>query len=141
DQEVEEEISFGRVTRAQRRGASDAEIKYARWDVYIGMFLSNLVMYFIILATAATLFTSGQTNIQSATDAAQALKPFAHGAASLLLAVGLIGSGFLAVPVLTGCSAYARRKRLGGGTGSIKNFNRPRFFFPVLMFSSWFAGL
>src|SRR5437762_699331 len=82
DQEVEEEISFGRLTRAQRRGASDAEIKYARWDVYIGMFLSNLVMYFIILATAATLFKTGQTNIQSATDAAEALKPFAHGAAS-----------------------------------------------------------
>src|SRR5438067_10296293 len=106
-QEVEEEISFGRVTRAQRRGASDAEIKYARWDVRLGMILSNLVMYFIILATAATLFKTGKTNIQSATDAAEALKPLAHGAASLMLAVGLIGSGFLAVPVLTGCSAYA----------------------------------
>src|ERR1043166_676373 len=106
DQEVEEEISFGRVTRTQRRGASDAEMKYARWDVYIGMFLSNLVMYFVILATAATLFKSGNTNIQSAADAAQALRPLAHGAASLLLAIGLIGTGFLAVPILTGCSAY-----------------------------------
>src|SRR5207247_8935545 len=59
DQEVEEEISFGRVTRASRRCASDAEIRYARWDVYIGTFLSNMVMYFIILATAATLVKSG----------------------------------------------------------------------------------
>src|SRR3989442_10042417 len=114
DQEVEEEISFGRITRAQRRGASDAEMKYAAWDVGIGMLFSNVVMYFIILATAATLFKTGQTNIQSATDAAEALKPFAHGAASLLLAVGLIGSGFLAVPVLTGCSAYALTESFGG---------------------------
>src|SRR5437879_6823972 len=82
DQEVEEEISFGRVTRAQRRGATDAEMRYARLDVHIGMFLSNLVMYSIILATAATLFKAGKTNIQSAADAAQALKPLAGEGAS-----------------------------------------------------------
>jgi NRAMP (natural resistance-associated macrophage protein)-like metal ion transporter len=136
DQEVEEEISFGRLTRAQRRGASDAEIKYARWDVYIGMFLSNLVMYFIILATAATLFKSGKTDIQSATDAAQALKPFAHGAASLLLAVGLIGSGFLAVPVLTGCSAYALTEAFGGRYGFNQKLRRAKFFYGVIAIST-----
>src|SRR6267378_2316470 len=136
DQEVEEEISFGRVTRAQRRGASDAEMKYARWDVYIGMFLSNLVMYFIILATAATLFKTGQTNIQSATDAAEALKPFAHGAASLLLAVGLIGSGFLAVPVLTGCSAYALTESFGGRYGFNQKLRRAKFFYAVIIVST-----
>ena len=136
DQEVEEEISFGRLTRAQRRGASDAEIKYARWDVYIGMFLSNLVMYFIILATAATLFKTGQTNIQSATDAAEALKPFAHGAASLLLAVGLIGSGFLAVPVLTGCSAYALTESFGGRYGFNQKLRRAKFFYAVIIVST-----
>jgi len=136
DQEVEEEISFGRVTRAQRRGASDAEIKYARWDVHIGMFLSNLVMYFIILATAATLFKTGQTNIQSATDAAEALKPFAHGAASLLLAVGLIGSGFLAVPVLTGCSAYALTESFGGRYGFNQKLRRAKFFYAVIIVST-----
>src|SRR5215471_710715 len=84
DQEVEEEISLGRVTRAQRRGASDAELKYAAWDVDLGMLFSNLVMYFIILATAATLFKAGKTNIESAADAAEALRPLAGGAASLL---------------------------------------------------------
>src|SRR2546426_1385213 len=88
DQEVEEEIGFGRVTRAQRRGATDAEMKYARWDVYIGVFLSNVVMYFIILATAATLFKAGRTNILSAADAAQALKPLAGQGASVLFALG-----------------------------------------------------
>src|SRR5262252_434087 len=81
DQEVEEEISFGRTTLAQRRGASEAEIKYAKWDVRAGMFLSNMVMFFVILATAATLFQTGHTDIQTATDAAQALKPLARGAA------------------------------------------------------------
>src|SRR5437588_3534878 len=141
DQEVEEEISFGRLTRAQRRGASDAEIKYARWDVYIGMFLSNLVMYFIILATASTLFKTGQTNIQSATDAAEALKPFAHGAASLLLAVGLIGSGFLAVPVLTGCSAYALTESFGGRYGFNQKLRRAKFFYAVIIVSTLFGVL
>src|SRR5437870_2374711 len=136
DQEVEEEISFGRVTVSQRRGASDAEMKYARWDVYIGMFLSNAVMYFIILATAATLFKTGKTNIQSATDAAEALKPLAHGAASLMLAVGLIGSGFLAVPVLTGCSAYAVSEAAGGRYGFNQKFREAKLFYGVIIGST-----
>jgi NRAMP (natural resistance-associated macrophage protein)-like metal ion transporter len=136
DQEVEEEISFGRVTRSQRRGASDAEIKYASWDVQIGMILSNVVMYFIILSTAATLFKSGQTSIHSATEAAQALKPMAHGAASLLFALGLIGSGFLAVPVLTGCSAYAVTGAFGGRYGFHQKLGEAKLFYGVIIVSS-----
>jgi NRAMP (natural resistance-associated macrophage protein)-like metal ion transporter len=136
DQEVEEEISFGRITLAQRRGASDAEMKYAAWDVRIGMFLSNLVMYSIILATAATLFKGGQTNIQSATDAAQALKPLAHGAASLLLALGLIGTGFLAVPILTGSSAYAVTQAFGGRYGFSQKLGRAKLFYGVIIVST-----
>ena len=116
NQEVEEEISMGRRTLAQRKGATDAEMKYAGWDVNIGMLFSNVVMYFIILATAATLFKAGKTNIQSATDAAEALKPLAGPWASLLLALGLIGTGFLAVPILTGSGAYALAERLLPGT-------------------------
>jgi len=76
------------------------------------MLLSNAVMYFIILATAATLFKAGQTNIQSATDAAGAQASGGRGA-SILLAFGLIGSGLLAVPILTGSSAYALTGPLG----------------------------
>ncbi|HJZ78940.1 MAG TPA: divalent metal cation transporter [Pyrinomonadaceae bacterium] len=136
DQEVEEEISFGRITRSQRRGASDAEMKYARWDVYLGMFFSNLVMYFIILATAATLFKSGKTNIQSATDAAEALRPLAHGAASLLLAIGLIGSGCLAVPILTGCSAYAVAEAMGGRYGLSQKVGKAKLFYGVIIVST-----
>jgi Mn2+/Fe2+ NRAMP family transporter len=68
------------------------------------MLLSNAVMYFIILSTAATLFKAGKTDIKTATDAAEALRPLAGQAAEALLAVGLIGAGFLAVPILTGSS-------------------------------------
>jgi NRAMP (natural resistance-associated macrophage protein)-like metal ion transporter len=132
DQEVEEEISFGRVTTAQRKGASDAEMKYAAWDVGIGMLFSNVVMYFIILATAATLFKAGKTDIQSATDAAQALKPLAGQGASLLLAVGLIGTGFLGVPILTGSSAYSVTQAFGGRYGFGQKPHRAKLFYGVI---------
>src|SRR5467141_2245367 len=136
DQEVEEEISFGRVTRAQRRGASDAEMKYAAWDVGIGMFFSNVVMYFIILATAATLFKAGKTDIQSATDAAQALRPLAGNGASLLLAVGLIGTGVLAVPILTGSSAYAVTQAFGRRCGFNQKPHQAKLFYGVIVLST-----
>src|SRR5262249_22667839 len=105
-QEVEEEISRGKKRLWQRRGATDGELEYAAWDVSTGMFLSNVVMYFIILATAATLHRTGQTQIGSAAEAAEALRPLAGDAATVLMALGLIGTGFLAVPVLTGSAAY-----------------------------------
>jgi NRAMP (natural resistance-associated macrophage protein)-like metal ion transporter len=136
DQEVEEEIGFGRMTRAQRRGATDAEMKYARWDVYIGVFLSNVVMYFIILATAATLFKADSTNIQSAADAAQALKPLAGQAASFLFALGLIGTGFLAVPILSGSSAYAVTQALGGRHGFNQKVRNAKLFYGVIIAST-----
>src|SRR6266478_5848732 len=137
DQEVEEEISFGRVTPTQRRGATDAELKYAAWDVNIGMLLSNGVMYFIILATAATLFKAGNTSIQSAADAAQALKPLAGGGASLLLALGLIGTGFLTVPILTGSSAYAVTGAMGGRYGFNQKPSRAKLFYGVIIVSTF----
>lgn len=70
------------------------------------MFFSNVVMYFIILATAATLFVAGQHNIDTAAQAAQSLKPLAGNAAGLLFTLGIIGVGFLAVPVMTTGAAY-----------------------------------
>jgi len=135
-QEVEEEIGFGRVTQAQRRGATDAEMKYARWDVYIGGFLSNLVMYFIILATAATLFKNGHTQIQSAADAAMALRPLAGRGAEILLAVGLIGTGFLAVPILTGSSAYAVTEAFKGRYGFSEKFRDAKLFYGIIIAST-----
>lgn len=106
-QEVEEERAQGRVTVEQREGATDEELRAARMDVFAGMFFSNLVMYFIILTTATTLHAHGQTHIETAQQAAEALRPLAGQGAYLLFTLGLIGTGMLAVPVLAGSAAYA----------------------------------
>ena len=132
-QEVEEEIGMGRRTLQARKGATKKELKYAGWDVNTGMFFSNVVMYFIILATAATLFKTGQTNIQSATDAAQALRPLAGNGAYFLLALGLIGAGFLAVPILTGASAYALAEALGWKRGLNEKPRRAKLFYAAII--------
>jgi Mn2+/Fe2+ NRAMP family transporter len=70
------------------------------------MFFSNIIMYFIILSTASTLYEAGQTEIESAAQAARALEPLAGKAASLLFAVGVVAVGFLAVPIMTTGAAY-----------------------------------
>jgi len=105
-QEVEEERALGRNSH-QRRGATPEELRGARDDVAIGMFASNAIMYFIILTTAATLHATGRTSIATARDAATALRPLAGDGAYWLFALGLIGTGMLAVPVLGGSCAYA----------------------------------
>ena len=105
-QEVEEERAMGR-NLAQRRGATAEELATCRTDVVTGMFASNSVMYFIILTTAATLHAHGTTNIATAQEAADALRPLAGPAAYWLFTLGLIGTGMLAVPVLAGSCAYA----------------------------------
>jgi NRAMP (natural resistance-associated macrophage protein)-like metal ion transporter len=106
NEEVEEKIAAGKRRLWQRKGASSVELKQSMWDIVFGMFFSNVVMYFIILSTAATLFKSGKTDINTAAEAAQALKPLAGNAAGVLFALGVIGVGFLAVPVMTTGAAY-----------------------------------
>jgi NRAMP (natural resistance-associated macrophage protein)-like metal ion transporter len=106
-QEVEEDRARGKETVAQRRGATDEELIAARTDVLTGMFFSNLVMYFIILTTAATLHAHGKTSIATAKEAAEALRPLAGQGAYWLFTLGIIGTGMLAVPVLAGSCAYA----------------------------------
>ncbi len=132
-QEVEEEVELGRHRLWQRRGATDSELKYRAWDINTGMALSNGVMYFIILATAATLFATGQTQVQSASDAAVALEPLAGPAATILLALGLIGAGFLAVPVLTGSAAYAVSEAFGWQYGLNKRPRGAKEFYLVIV--------
>jgi Mn2+/Fe2+ NRAMP family transporter len=105
NQEVEEQIAIGRRLR-QRKGASVAEMKRTSRDALTGMIFSNIILYFILLATGATLHPAGQTGIESAADAAAALEPVAGEAAKLLFAVGIVGVGFLAVPVMTTGAAY-----------------------------------
>ena len=106
-QEVEEDRSHGKLTLAQRRGSTDAELLAAKKDVVTGMLLSNVVMYFLILTTAATLNAHGHKDIETARQAAEALRPLAGQGAYWLFTLGMIGTGMLAVPVLAGSCAYA----------------------------------
>jgi NRAMP (natural resistance-associated macrophage protein)-like metal ion transporter len=132
-QEVEEEISIGRRRLRQRQGASGFELKYALWDTAAGMVFSEVVAYFIIFATGATLFVAGKTNITSATDAAQALRPLAGDGAAILLAIGLIGAGVLAVPVLTGSAAYGISEAFGWKSGLDRKPGRAPQFYAVII--------
>jgi NRAMP (natural resistance-associated macrophage protein)-like metal ion transporter len=123
----------GRVALRQHPGACEAELTYAAWDVNAGMLFSNLAMYFIMLASAATLFQAGQHDIQSAAQAAEALRPLAGDAATVLLALGLIGTGLLAVPVLTGSAAYAVAEALGWRNGLDASPRQARGFYAVVV--------
>jgi Mn2+/Fe2+ NRAMP family transporter len=100
------------------------------------MFFSQVVAYFIIFATAATLFKTGHTNIATAADAARALEPLAGRWASLLLALGLIGAGFLAVPILTGSSAYAMSELFGWKFGFDEHPGRAPQFYGIIALST-----
>ena len=117
NEEVEEKIAKGRVHLFERRGSTRAELSKTRWDTVVGMFFSNVVMYFIVLSTAATLFKSGQTDVNSAAQAAQSLRPLAGNAAGVLFAAGVIGVGFLAIPVMTTGAAYDLCQTLGWENG------------------------
>lgn len=105
--EVEEEKARGRATVAARRGATSEELRDARIDVTAGMLISVLVMFFIMLTTASTLHRAGHTHIETSRQAAETLRPLAGNAAYLLFALGIVGTGLLAVPVLAGSASYA----------------------------------
>lgn len=134
-QEVEEEILHGKVTLAQREGTNPRQLKKMRADVWSGMFISNLVMFFIIAACAATLFPHGIRNIQTSAQAAEALRPIAGPQAYLLFTLGVIGTGMLAVPILAGSSAYAISEALQWKFGLHKKLNDAYSFYGVIIFS------
>ena len=131
-EEVEEEIDKGRKSVAARKGATPAEIHYSTIDVNVGMAFSNAVMYFIILATAITLFKAGKTDIKSAADAAEALKPVAGDLAGVLFGVGMIGAGVLAVPILSGSAAYAIAEAFGWRHGLDRHWRHAKPFYGVI---------
>lgn len=106
-EEVEEGRANGAPTAAQRKRAVPGKLRWVRKDVLIGMFFSNVVMYFIILTAAATLHAHGIAQIATARQAAEALRPLAGNYAYWLFALGLVGTGMLGVPVLAGSSAFA----------------------------------
>jgi Mn2+/Fe2+ NRAMP family transporter len=113
NEEVEEQISIGRRRLADRKGTTDRELRHTRKDILTGMCFSNLIMYFIVLATSATLYRAGVRDVESAAQAAEALKPVAGAAAGVLFAVGVVGVGFLAVPIMTIGAAYDLAQTMG----------------------------
>ncbi len=126
---VEEEKDQGRRTVAQRKGATKDEICDAHADVNTGMIYSNLVMFFIIATTAVTLGAHGKHDIASAQDAAEALRPLAGNFAYLLFALGMVGTGLLAIPVLAGSSAYVASEMMSFRTGlGEQPRSAPRFY-------------
>jgi len=134
-QEVEEEIAEGKITLASRQGTNISAIKKMRLDVWSGMFLSNLVMFFIIAVCAATLYKQGITNIQTASDAAMALRPLAGDKAFWLFAIGIIGTGLLGVPVLAGSSAYAISESFGWREGLSHKLKKASAFYGIIIIS------
>ena len=104
-------------------------------DVDLGMAFSGLVMYFIILTTGTVLHQGGITNIQTVEDAARALQPLAGNAAYLLFAIGIIGTGLIAIPVLSGSLSYIFAETFGWEQGLSKKFHEARGFYTIIAIS------
>jgi NRAMP (natural resistance-associated macrophage protein)-like metal ion transporter len=135
-QEVEVDIQNGKTSIKSRQGTSDKEIQNMRVDVWSGMFISNIVMFFIIATTAATLFTNGLHEINTAEQAAQALRPLAGDYAYILFTVGIIGTGLLAVPVLAGSASYALSESFGWKAGLNLKLKQAHNFYGVIILST-----
>lgn len=135
-EEVEEEIEEGRATIAARRGATHEEIRDMRQDVTIGMLFSNITMFTIILATGATLFQAGITSIDTAEQAAAALRPLAGPWASLLFTLGIVGTGLLGIPVLAGSASYAVSEALKLRGSLALRWTKAKGFYGVIIAST-----
>src|SRR5438105_4634082 len=117
-EEVEDMRAKPRAPALLRDKASAGkEMRRIRWDTWSGMFYSNLTAYFIILATALTLHVAGITDIETAAQAAAALRPLAGDFAFILFALGILGVGLIGVPVLAGSAAYAFAEAIGWKSG------------------------
>jgi NRAMP (natural resistance-associated macrophage protein)-like metal ion transporter len=133
--EVDEMVDRGLDTEEERKGVSREEMHDARVDVLVGMGYSQVVMFSIILTGAAVLHASGHTNVATAAQAAQALQPIAGPFAFILFSVGIIGTGLLAIPILSGSATYAVKEFFGmKGTLADKARSRPAFY-AVLTFA------
>jgi len=138
-QEVEEEKHMGRTTTIARRGATDLELIMRKIDVITGSFFSNLVMFFIIITTAVTLHSHGIRHIETTREAAEALRPLAGSGCFLLFTAGLIGTGLLAIPTLSGSAAYALSETFGWKQGLDEKIEQARAFYAVVLLSTAIA--
>jgi NRAMP (natural resistance-associated macrophage protein)-like metal ion transporter len=139
-QEVEDRQAKRRASLLQDPNAAPAELRRIKWDTWSGMFYSDLTAFFIILATAVTLNVSGVTNIETAAQAASALRPLAGDFAFLLFAIGIIGVGLIGVPVLAGSAAYALAEAMDWKSGLERKPNKAPGFYGVIAVSV-LAGL
>jgi len=132
-QEVEEEEADPQeAPLLEEPQHAPAQLQRIAWETWAGMGMSNLVAFFIMLTTAATLHASGQTDIQSTEQAAQALKPIAGDFAFILFSIGIIGTGLLAVPVLAGSVGYAAGELFAWPTGLEHPPRKARGFYSVI---------
>ncbi len=139
-QEIEEEVAAGQTTIRARSGSDHQAIRKMRIDVWSGMFLSNIVMFFIIAACGSVLFAHGVRNISTAAQAAEALRPFAGNATFWLFSGGIIGMGLLAIPVLAASSSYAVTESLGRRQGLNSKLKQASTFYGTIIISM-FIGL
>lgn len=133
-EEVEEEVEMGKL-RVMGQGlpkVTKKDISVLKQDTTIGMFFSNIIVFSICLAAAGTLSRNNLTFISTPAEAARALEPIAGSWASLLFALGIIGSGLLAVPVLSGSASYAMSESFGWKEGLYRKFNKAHGFYGVI---------
>jgi Mn2+/Fe2+ NRAMP family transporter len=137
-----EEMKRGQDTAPLARDgrAAGAELRRIRWDTWSGMFYSDVTAYFIILATAVTLNVAGVKDIETAAQAASALRPLAGDFAFMLFALGILGVGLIGVPVLAGSAAYALCEAMGWNWGLERKATDARGFYGVIAVSV-LAGL
>jgi NRAMP (natural resistance-associated macrophage protein)-like metal ion transporter len=133
-EEEVEEVRERPKAKPLERAPDQAPVEFhrIRIDTYVGMGLSNAVALFIIITTAATLNAHGVTDIQTSSDAAEALRPIAGPFAFFIFALGIIGTGMLALPVLAGSSAYALGETFGWHVGLARRAGRAKAFYAAI---------
>lgn len=134
-EEVEELVQERAIKKEGRRPPEWAiHLKWLRWDTAFGMLISNAVMYFIMLTAAFTLAKHGITNIDTAAQAAEALRPLAGNGTFLLFALGIVSAGLIAIPVMAGTSAYAVAGAFNWPRSLAKSFkSEPKFYLVIVV--------
>ena len=138
-QEIEEERRSHAKPLCVTPKEAGPELKRMRDDTLIGMAFSTVVSIAIVFASAATLHANGLVNVETSAQAAEALRPLAGDMATVLFAIGIIGTGMLAVPVLAGSAAYALTEMLGIASSLDAKPTKARFFYAVIA-ATTFAG-
>ncbi len=137
-EEVKERAGAKPLSRAPAQ--APGELRRIRIDTYLGMAFSNIIALFIIVTTAATLNAQGITNIQTSSQAAEALRPIAGQATFVVFALGIVGTGLLAVPVLAGSSAFAVGEAFGWHVGLARKLKRAKGFYAVIAIATVFGA-